>query len=76
MPDELEGRALPSQVYQEMTAKFAGITPSDLAEKLKSGQPRCENGIQWARLLLVVDGSISREPRGVWHLTDKGREGA
>ena len=42
-------------------------------EKYKSGQTRIYNQICWARNYLVEAGYISKEKRGIWELTEKGR---
>jgi len=44
-----------------------------LEETLESGQSRFENKVAWVRLYLVLSGYIDRSRRGVWTLTDKGR---
>ena len=42
-------------------------------EKYKSGQTRIYNQICWARNYLVEAGYISKEKRGIWELTEKGK---
>ena len=40
-----------------------------------SGVIRWENTAQWVRFYLVRQGYLSKDsPRGVWEITDKGRE--
>lgn len=40
----------------------------------KNGQPRIENQIQWARFYMTRAGFMDSSSRGVWTLTEKGRE--
>jgi restriction system protein len=48
--------------------------PEDvLNEQLKSGTSRFENQVGWARFYLVRSGYIDSSRRGVWALTEKGR---
>jgi len=68
------GEARPRDIYPEVTARFPGLTTEDLVGTLPSGANRWTNRIQWQRQKLVVRGEIAREPRGIWRITDKGRD--
>src|SRR5690606_25904606 len=47
---------------------------SDLQNELTpSGQPRFRNQVAWARFYLVREGLLDSSRRGVWSLTDRGR---
>jgi restriction system protein len=41
---------------------------------LPSGEPRVRNQIRWARLYLVRAGLVDSSMRGVWSLTQKGKD--
>jgi len=57
----------------ESVIKNLNITDKKLFEKYKSGQTRIYNQICWARNYLVEAGFISKEKRGIWELTEKGK---
>jgi len=69
---KLGGSARPSEVYS-MVAQDMKLKDSVLEEMLESGQSRFENKVAFVRLYLVLTGYIDRSRRGVWTLTDKGR---
>ena len=71
---EAGGQAKPRDVYPRVTARFPRLTPEDLAGTLPSGANRWTNRIQWMRQKLVVSGDIAQQPRGLWQITDKGRD--
>ena len=70
---ELGGQASPKQVYPVVTAKFPDITEEDLAIRLKHGEKKWNNRVQWARQALVTNGDMASPQRGVWVITDQGR---
>ena len=41
---------------------------------LKNGQSRVRNQVQWARLYMYRAGFLDASQRGVWSLTEKGRQ--
>lgn len=43
-------------------------------ELLPSGEPRFRNKVAWARFYLVKEGLVDSSKRGVWSLTERGRE--
>lgn len=51
-----------------------GLTDKTLSETLPSGWPRFDNQVAWARFYLVKAGVIDASRRGVWTLTEKGRQ--
>jgi restriction system protein len=69
---KLGGSARPAEVCAEV-AREMRLTAQILEETLSSGQSRFENKIAWVRLYLVLAGFIDRSRRGVWTLTEKGR---
>ncbi len=72
---ECGGKAEAKRVIQQLEAKMKDqLKPVD-REQLKSGQIRWKNTAQWARNELVTEGYLSNDsPRGVWEISEKGRE--
>ena len=69
----LGGSARPAEVCR-IVAKELGLEGSPvLEETLSSGVSRFENKIAWVRLYLVLTGYLDRSRRGVWTLTEKGK---
>jgi restriction system protein len=58
----------------ERVAESVGLTPEARSETTSSGVTRYENQIAWARFYLVRAGLLDSSKRGVWSLTEKGRE--
>ncbi len=72
---ECGGKAEAKRVIQQLEDKMKDqLKPVD-HERLRSGQIRWKNTAQWARNELVTEGYLSKDsPRGVWEITEKGRE--
>src|SRR4051812_39950643 len=71
---KLGGSARPPEVVEEVAALLA-VPDSVREEKLANGRtPRFDNQVHWARLYLADTGYIDRSRRGVWSLTEKGRQ--
>jgi len=68
----LGGSGSPTEVADKV-AEMLEIPQKQQEELTSSGQQRFLNRIQWARFYLSKDGFISSSERGVWVLTDKGR---
>src|SRR5579883_1052397 len=69
------GQGRPSALYPRMRAYFPQITEADLALKnVHTGENKWRNRIQWARQKLVERGCIDSPQRGIWRLTDRGRQ--
>jgi restriction system protein len=69
----LGGSARPAEVCRAV-AKDLGLAGSPaLDETLSTGVSKFENKIAWVRLYLVLTGYLDRSKRGVWTLTDKGK---
>lgn len=69
---ELGGSARPGEVY-DWVAEHLPVSEAERAEKNKSGSPRFENDVAWARFYLVAMGYLDSSKRGVWSLTELGR---
>ncbi|MGA2060637.1 MAG: restriction endonuclease [Thermoguttaceae bacterium] len=69
----LGGSGQPSEVCAAVI-KDMGLEESPILEEtLKNGVSKFENKIAFVRLYLVLSGYIDRSKRGVWTLTEKGR---
>src|SRR4051812_16117990 len=71
--EKLGGQARPKDIYPLMTARFPQLTAEDLADRLKHGERKWNNRIQWARQALIEAGQMASPQRGVWAITDLGR---
>lgn len=63
----------PAEV-RDWIAENVDVPREDIEETTKSGQTRFENQVHWGRFYLAKSGLISTAQRGVWALTDQGRE--
>ncbi len=70
---ELGGSGRPSEVRNAI-AKQLNISEQDRTELLSGGASRFDNQVAWARFYLVKAGLVDSSKRGVWSLSDKGRE--
>ena len=71
--DSLGGSASIEEMDQRLIEEFA-FSDSDLAaEHEKSGTPIIPNKIAWSRSYLKEAGLLANERRGVWVLTENGR---
>jgi len=66
------GESQPKQIAEFIEQRFK-LEPY-LLEKLKSGQTRFYNQVCWARQYLVYEGLVDKSQRGVWRLTEKGKD--
>jgi len=71
---ELGGSGRPDEV-RAVIARRLKISEAEQSEPLPSGvQTRFENQVHWARFYLAKAGYIDSSQRGVWTLTEKGRQ--
>jgi restriction system protein len=71
---ELGGSGRPEEV-RAVIARELKISEADQSKPLPSGvQTRFENQVHWARFYLAKAGYIDSSQRGVWTLTEKGRQ--
>ncbi|MBE0637050.1 MAG: EVE domain-containing protein [Bacteroidales bacterium] len=66
------GEGKPSDVTKQVLDEFT-FTDEELEEKSKNGVPLIYNQVAWARNYLKDGGLISNEKRGVWSLTELGK---
>lgn len=69
---ELGSSARPKEVYQWIEERL-DIPKSELEGINKGGQSKFENKVHWARFYLAKAGLIDTEKRGIWILTEAGR---
>jgi restriction system protein len=68
----LGGSGQPSEVKEQIAEKL-NITESEQSEQIASGASRFSNKVDWARFYLAKAGFIDASIRGVWSLTEKGK---
>jgi restriction system protein len=59
---------------REVISRQLNISETDRTELLDGGAPRFDNQVAWARFYLVKEGIVDSSKRGVWSLSDRGRE--
>lgn len=69
---DLGGSGRPKEATEKV-ARNLNIDDSTLEELMKSGTPRFANQVAWARQYLVWEGLLEENTRGIWTLTEKGR---
>lgn len=69
---ELGGSGQPSEV-EALIAERMNISEKEQSEQIPSGQSRYSNKVNWARFYLAKGGFIDSSTRGVWSLTETGR---
>ncbi|MEO8396334.1 MAG: restriction endonuclease [Chloroflexota bacterium] len=67
----LGGSGRPDEVVEQITTSRP--TTEEENEQLSDGTTRIEKNIHWARFYLAKTGYIDGSTRGVWLLTEKGR---
>ena len=69
----LGGTSQPQEAFADI-AQHEGVTAQELAQVTKDGLSKFEVGVSWARFYLIKAGWMYAPKRGVWALTDKGKE--
>lgn len=69
---ELGDSATPQEA-SDLIAKNCNVSDEKKEELMKSGAPRFHNQVCWARQYLLWEGLLSSTKRGIWTLTEKGR---
>ena len=70
---KLGGSGAPREVTEQI-ARDLGVPEDVQSELTESGAPRFPNQVAWARFYLTREGLLDKSRRGVWSLTDRGRE--
>ena len=68
----LGGSGQPDEVKNYIANKLS-LSEVELNEQISSGASRFSNAVDWARFYLAKAGLIDSSKRGVWSLTEKGR---
>ncbi len=68
----LGGSGTPSEVVEQI-AKDLELSDEVQNELIGSGRTRFANQVAWARFYLIREGYLESSKRGVWSLTEKGR---
>lgn len=70
------GSAKPRDIYPRVASHFPDLTVEEQELRLESspGTRKWWNLVQWVRQDLVQAGHLDGSTRGVWKLTDKGRQ--
>lgn len=70
-----DGKEYPMTELRARVAECLKLSPEDLAERLPSGvQTVFANRIAWSSVYLHKAGALSRPRRGVFQITERGRE--
>jgi restriction system protein len=70
----LVGRRVPSTFIRRFAAQFPELTAEDQNQRLESGALKWEKDVQFARQRLLNTHEIDSPMRGVWRITEAGRE--
>lgn len=70
---DLGSSAKPNEIYAWII-EHNDIPKEEIEALNKGGQSKFENRVAWARFYLAKAGFIATERRGVWVLTERGRE--
>jgi hypothetical protein len=70
--NSIGGEGKPSEI-SPLVAKELSISKAEIEEKFSSGVRKVYNQIAWARNYLKEGDYISNEKRGIWSLTEKGK---
>ena len=74
--DRLGGSSPSREALRLVTKEFPDITDEDTALTRKKGDSLWKNRVEWGRMHLVRVGYIDNSQRGIWTLTEAGREAA
>ncbi|WP_222842439.1 restriction endonuclease [Bowdeniella nasicola] len=70
----LDGETRVRQELNSLVSNYAGLTPEKRSERLPSGQSRSLNRIGWAITSLATAGAVERPARGLYRITEVGRQ--
>ena len=68
-----DGKHHTSKETLDYCASYYKLTPSELNEKLQSGQTILSNRVGWARTYLTKAGLVEKEGRGIYIITQEGK---
>ncbi len=70
---KLGGSGKPDEVTEQIATDLS-LSDEVQNDLLPSGESRFRNQVAWARFYLVREGLLDSSKRGVWSLTERGRE--
>lgn len=68
------GSARPRAIYAKVASHFHEITEEDLAERMPNGCNLWQDRVGWVRKVLVINGDIDDSVRGIWSISQAGRD--
>lgn len=68
------GKGRTKDIYPRVAQHFPHISTEELEKRFGIGEKKWTNIIRWAKLSLVQNGEVTGSGRGVWKITDKGRQ--
>lgn len=68
------GGPKPARTVIGEVADQLGLSPEQRNQKIPSGQRRLDNRVTWALSYLFQAGAVTKPARGVFEITDRGRE--
>ena len=68
------GDSATPQEASDLIAINCNVPDKKKEELMESGTPRFHNQVCWARQYLVWEGLLGSAKRGVWTLTEKGKD--
>lgn len=72
---ELGGKGTTKEVLKKVELEMKNTLKQIDYDKVSNGSARWENTAQWERFSMKEDGLLSsKSPRGIWEITDKGRQ--
>ncbi len=73
---EFGGQAAPKLIYPKVAADFPELTEEDLNAKLPSSPStfKWHNLVQWTRQALIEKEELDGSTRGIWKITQKGKQ--
>lgn len=68
------GEARPADIYPAVATRFPDLSDEDQRQRLESGALKWEKDVQFARQRLFISSEIDSPMRGVWRITQAGRD--
>jgi restriction system protein len=68
------GSAKPNAIMDRIASYFPALTSENLEECNPNGECKWKNMVRWTRQYLVSRGAINNSTRGIWEITEKGRQ--
>jgi len=70
----LGGQGTTQEIYRRVAKHFPQMSSDEQMEKLRSGDKKWPNLVRWARLKLLTNGEVAGSGKGMWIITDKGKQ--